>query len=275
MSTQMTTQDDLSIHSPVSTLNKVTAIALCLSGIPSGLIWFLTGRDATPLLLIALVQLLIAVLLFIRVRWFPALSVLISAVVFYAYVNEPYVTYHLTQPKQVFPFFVFIVLVLVSLVSAFCTSIAALVQNYRHAERLTPRWLIPFITCMLGIMLGALLIGAFAPTSTPAATATTTTATGVTLTTVHMTDSNFAQSSVTIPKGSTLRLTDDAQIPHILDNGSWVNGKPHPAREAGAPLIKNLMVNGNSVEIGPFNTAGTYSIYCSVHPGMNLTIIVQ
>lgn len=55
----------------------------------------------------------------------------------------------------------------------------------------------------------------------------------------------------------------------------WVNNTPHPATEAGAPTLGNIQVNGNSIEIGPFNTAGTYHIYCTVHPGMNLTVIVQ
>jgi plastocyanin len=55
----------------------------------------------------------------------------------------------------------------------------------------------------------------------------------------------------------------------------WENNTPHPATEAGAPAVQNVQVNGNSVELGPFNTAGTFHIYCTIHPGMNLTVIVQ
>jgi hypothetical protein len=44
---------------------------------------------------------------------------------------------------------------------------------------------------------------------------------------VHMEAGNFAQSSVTIAKGSKLLLIDDGNILHILRNGSWVNGQPH------------------------------------------------
>jgi hypothetical protein len=78
--------------------------------------------------------------------------------------------------------------------------------------------------------------------------------------------------SVTIPKGSMLLLVDDVAVPHILSNGSWENGAPKSAKEPGAPTVTNVQVNGNSVEIGPFTTAGTYS---TVHQGMNLTVIVQ
>jgi plastocyanin len=93
--------------------------------------------------------------------------------------------------------------------------------------------------------------------------------------TVHLGASNFDQSSVTISKGSSLTLIDDVDVVHIINNGSWVNGVAKPAKEAGAPTV-NVTFNGNDTHtIGPFNTAGTYHLYCTVHPGMNLTVIVQ
>jgi len=93
--------------------------------------------------------------------------------------------------------------------------------------------------------------------------------------TVHMGPSTFLQSSVTVPKGSKLKLVDDGPYLHILQNGSWVNGAPKTATEPGAPTVNNMQVNGTSVEIGPFTTAGTFHIYCTVHQNMNLTITVQ
>lgn len=93
--------------------------------------------------------------------------------------------------------------------------------------------------------------------------------------TVHLGASNFDQSSVTISKGSSLTLIDDVDVVHIINNGSWVNGVAKPAKEAGAPTV-NVTFNGNDTHsIGPFHTAGTYHLYCTVHPGMNLTVIVQ
>lgn len=94
---------------------------------------------------------------------------------------------------------------------------------------------------------------------------------------VHMSATNFVQNSVTISKGSSINLIDDVAVTHIISNGSWVNGSPQPAAESGAPLVSNLQVNsaGQSQSIGPFNTSGTFHFYCSVHVGMNLTVIVQ
>ena len=120
-------------------------------------------------------------------------------------------------------------------------------------------------------MLGALLVSLLVQ-STPVA-GSTASVNGAPA--VHMGVSNFSQASVTVPKGSKLMLIDDGSFLHILSNGQWENNTPHTAAEAGAPSVQNVQVNGNTVEIGPFNTAGTFHIYCTVHPGMNLTVIVQ
>ena len=92
---------------------------------------------------------------------------------------------------------------------------------------------------------------------------------------VHMSGTDFVQKSVTVHKGDMLNLVDDAASTHIIVNGSWVNGTAKPAVEPGAPTI-NQQYNGNdSAPIGPFNTAGTFHLYCTIHQNMNLTVIVQ
>lgn len=94
--------------------------------------------------------------------------------------------------------------------------------------------------------------------------------------TVHMCGNNFVQSSITISKGQSLTLVDDSSTGHSIANGSWVNGSAQPKQEPGALAVNNLQINGNTSQtIGPFTTAGTYHLYCTWHPGMNLTVIVQ
>ena len=95
--------------------------------------------------------------------------------------------------------------------------------------------------------------------------------------TAHMGNTNFMQPSITISKGSSLTLVDDVAVTHIISNGSWVNGTAKPAKEPGAPTVSNLQFTtaGQSQTIGPFSTAGTFHLYCSVHVNMNLTVIVQ
>ncbi len=93
---------------------------------------------------------------------------------------------------------------------------------------------------------------------------------------VHTQGANFAQSSITITKGSMLTLIDDDSTLHIITNGSWVNGTSKSAYETGAPTVNNLQLSNNgSVQIGPFNIAGTYHLYYTIHRDMNLTVQVQ
>lgn len=91
----------------------------------------------------------------------------------------------------------------------------------------------------------------------------------------HMAGASFLVSSVNIKKGDTLTLVDDASAQHIITNGTWDGNTPKPGTESGAPTV-NVTLNGNdSATIGPFNTAGTFKLYCTIHLGMNLTVNVQ
>ena len=91
----------------------------------------------------------------------------------------------------------------------------------------------------------------------------------------HMSGASFLETSVNVKKGDTLTLVDDATAQHIIKNGTWNGNTPQPKTESGAPTV-DVTLNGNdSATIGPFNTAGTYQLYCTIHPGMNLTVNVQ
>ena len=92
---------------------------------------------------------------------------------------------------------------------------------------------------------------------------------------VHMSGTNFTQSSITIHKGDMLNVVDDSASPHVIVNGSWAGSTQKPAKESGAPTV-NLSFNGNdSGAAGPFTTAGTFHRYCTIHQGMNLAVVVQ
>jgi plastocyanin len=93
---------------------------------------------------------------------------------------------------------------------------------------------------------------------------------------VHMGGDNFEQTSVTLQKGQSLILVNESGAPHYIANGTWKNNSPDTHEEAGAPTVANVLIDGNATQsIGPFSTAGTFHLYCTVHPGMNLTVLVQ
>jgi plastocyanin len=146
--------------------------------------------------------------------------------------------------------------------------VAAVVKLTRRQAPTMPAWLAQGIGVLAGLVLGALLIGAAAqPVSGGGATAKET---------VHLTPLAFAPDTVSVHTGDSLTVIDDSPTPHILANGTWTDGnKPAPGAEPGAPTISNVELNNNTVKIGPFPTAGVYHIYCTVHPGMSLTVVVQ
>jgi hypothetical protein len=201
--------------------------------------------DNIALLIVTACQLFVAVLVVTGLRWIPVLVVFLSGIFLYQIANEPYIVYHLTDPKRNgFLPFVLDVLIIASALVTFGASIGAAVQNDRRGQQQAPRWLSSAMTGVAGMVIGAILIAAIAQ---PAASTGTTYTNGIP--TVHMSAANFSQSSITLPKGSKLLLVDDVAVLHILSNGSWENGVPKPEKEPGAPNVTNVQINGKSVEV--------------------------
>ena len=94
--------------------------------------------------------------------------------------------------------------------------------------------------------------------------------------TVHMNDNQFVPQVITLKKGDKLTLVDDVSVIHVIQNGRWdSNGTQRPGAEPGAPTVQ-IQFNGNDQQaVGPFNTAGTFHLYCTIHNDMNLTVIVK
>lgn len=93
---------------------------------------------------------------------------------------------------------------------------------------------------------------------------------------VHMEEDNFKQASIMLQKGQSLVLVNDSGVPHFIANGTWKGGSPDTQKETGAPTVDNVQISGNATQsIGPFNVVGTFHLFCTIHPGMNLTVVVQ
>jgi len=225
-----------------------TGIALLLAGIPTGII------VAT------------------RWRWSPLLGVLVCGLILAT--SIPTVLYALSHPNETY-LFAFNVVFLALTVSAMGGGIGATIQNYRSAQRphRAPQWLGGAVSGLAGLVVGMLLVSLIVAAN-PLASAASATSNGEPV--VHMASDHFVQNVVLVPKGSKLLLVDDGSIEHVLQNGRWdTNGTPHPAAEPGAPAMRNVDITGGSREIGPFPIAGIYHLYCTLHQGMNLTIVVQ
>jgi plastocyanin len=136
-------------------------------------------------------------------------------------------------------------------------------------------------TVLVVVALGSILLTACARPGTPEANSSSTPTPGggsggCASGSVHMSANNFVQNCVNITKGSKVTLIDDVQVLHIISNGMWdSSGNQVTKQESGAPTVTNVNISGGQKDIGPFATAGTYHIFCSVHPGMNLVVNVK
>lgn len=91
----------------------------------------------------------------------------------------------------------------------------------------------------------------------------------------RMGNTTFDPPSAAIRAGQSLTLAADTFVPHVIANGTWQDGRAKPMREPGAPAVSELNIPGNgSGTVGPFAQAGTYQLYCTIHPNMNLTVQV-
>ena len=90
-----------------------------------------------------------------------------------------------------------------------------------------------------------------------------------------MNDTSFEESTVTLTKGSSLALIDDTASVHIIQNGTWTDGIAQAKVEPGAPKVNQNFIGNDTHQIGPFPTAGTFKLFCTVHTDMNLTITVK
>ena len=130
------------------------------------------------------------------------------------------------------------------------------------------------------LALGSVMLAACARPGSPEANTggSTPTSTGGNCATgsVHMSASDFVTPCVNITKGSKLTLIDDVQVLHIISNGMWdSSGNQVTTKEPGAPTISDVNINGGQMDVGPFTTAGTFHIFCSVHLNMNLVVNVK
>lgn len=231
-----------------------------------------TGAPSADSIMVTIVSLISAIVLGTRFRWAPVVSTLLGGFLLFLLYTEPYVIESLANPKGPnggFGHFAGDIVAFACGMLMFGGSLGAAIENYRPGSQVAKRWLRPGLALIAGLVIGAMFIGALAQPPSDG----TSYINGVPA--VHMGAGGFLQPSVTISKGSKLVLVDDTTVTHNLFNGSWHNGTPQVAQEPGAPLVNNVQLSGGSTTIGPFSVAGTYHIFCTVHTGMNLTVIVQ
>ncbi len=260
----------------LSALGKLTVAAVL--GLPLLLStgFVVNGLNVTNLLITGIALILAAIITAIIVatpwRWSPLLGALVYAAILAA--SIPIIPYALSHPTETYMFALNVVLLALSVI-ALGAGIGATVQNYRAGSRESraPRWLGGSLSGLAGLVAGMLLVSLIVAAN-PQASAASTNPNGEPA--VHMAPDHFVQNVVLVPKGSKLLVVNDSSVEHVLQNGAWdASGTPHVGAEPGAPTLRNVAITGGSREIGPFSIAGVYHLYCTLHQGMNLTMVVQ
>ncbi len=266
----------LFVWQSLSTLVKLSIMTLLGAALCSGTLALrIESPDNIPLLIFTAILILVAGCLVIKLSWIPLIGTLVSGFGLVVMSLQPDVVYHMTHPREGdFSFFVVDTLLLACLLVTFLATLGGALQHFRAGKReahRAPVWLTPMLSGIIGAVIGTLLLASIVqltPTSAVSLNANGEPS-------VHMGPGNFLATTVTVPKGSKLLLVDDGPFLHILANGSWQGNQAKGLQEPGAPAVNQMQVDGGRVEIGPFTAAGTYHIYCSVHPGMSLTIVVS
>lgn len=250
-------------------------VILAYAGIGIDNLFTLLGsqRIIPPVLILGILGLVGAGLAAIPWRWAPVPALVVGLALLGGILGNPFPLFALTHPgSERIPFIsltIFAALNLIGIVA----SVIMVVQLVRRQPMTPPRWASSVFTGLLGVGLGMLLLGTTASFS---GTSTSTTGQGNHTEVVHLSSATFAPDIIALHTGETLTVVDDSPTPHILANGSWsASNQAQAATESGAPTINNVELNNNTKVFGPYTTPGTYHIYCTVHPGMNLTIVVQ
>ena len=265
------TPSPLLARQPLRGLDKITIGALVAGAVGYGYLQVLIGVFVLPIVILVVGFLLVAGLVASGWRWASLVAAIYGVFIFIgAFVFAPeYTVLHLQHPDEAGPF----IAVLLGLTGAALAAITGGFSTWRTlrgAKRETPAWAPLLVAGCAGLILGAALAGNIAAANPATGRNAVTVAVG----TAHLGPVNFASSTAVVARGGMLHLVDDGSYTHIFRNGSWDGNSARPAAEAGAPAVNDAMLTHGSLDIGPFNTAGTFHIYCTVHPGMSLTIIV-
>jgi hypothetical protein len=257
-------------------LGKTTALASFGMGLiylfQFLLVWLVRGVVVLPLLAPALLALLGVALVMARVRWAPGLSALVALAPFVSTLAIPLASSTLLHPTSNLAFFGILIVQFACALIALVGGVTTTIQPSQNGERPAPGFLFPFLSGVLGLAVGMLLLAFIASANPPSTVASTTNG----MPTVHIAGSNFLTNVVLVPKGESLLLVEDDSVEHIIQNGTWTpSGLPQPHTEPGTPIVHALDLKGGSIRIGPFPTAGVFHLYCTIHQGMSLTVIVQ
>lgn len=86
-------------------------------------------------------------------------------------------------------------------------------------------------------------------------------------TTVVMQDIAFDQNDISVAPGTTVTWQNQDSVPHTATHGE--DGEP------AADALFDMPVDAGGSVSYTFDEPGTYSVTCTLHPNMNMTVVVE
>jgi plastocyanin len=230
-------------------------------------------------LILAGIEAAVAGLTVFGLRWPPIIGSLLGLAMLYIFTAATgFPIHHLTHPKDAFgygvlPAFSFLMYMVMTglfwcAAMLIVMGLATVIHSYFFSRWQSFPWFRTVLTGLICIWVGAVVVGALVQPDKPIGTL----APG----TVSLNVGSFSQTSISLAKGQSLTIIDSGAYHHNLSMGQWISGQPVLQNQPGAPTLRNKDVNGSgaTVVLGPFTTAGTFYLMCSLHHNMQLKIIV-
>lgn len=237
------------VRQPVSTLSKLTIGALV--GLAGALVYaqaVILQQVDPGLVVFSILMLAVAGLITRGQRWTPLVGALLSAMVVAG--NSSAVVSDLSHPES-FHSFAFMITA-IALATVGCVSgIGATIQNYRSSVRSTPRGLAASLALLVGLCVGAVLVGAL-PREAGAAVSPELLASLPGIDTPSM---RFDQTELKAQVGQTvaLRFANTSPAQHSFDVDELNVHVPAAAGKQSLIVFKPTK-------------PGTYTFYCAI-PG--------
>ena len=230
-------------------------------------------------LILAGIEAFVASLMLFGLRWVSIIGSLLGFAMLLIFLTATgFPVHHLTHPKDAFgygvlpalSFLMYMVMTGLFWCAAMLivTGVTTVIHTYVFARWQNFPWFKTALTGAICLWCGAVMVGALTQPERPINT--------LSPGTVALEVGSFSPSSISLTKGEHLTIVDSGAYHHNLSMGRWMHGQPVLQNQPGAPSLTNKDVNaaGQTVILGPFTTAGTFYLMCSLHHNMMLKIIV-
>ncbi len=164
---------------PLSALGKVAfwgfLITTILCAAIAGALTIFNGAPSRDIAIVTVLLVVTTILVATGMRWLQAIAILPSMYILYLLFVEPFVIESLADPKGPnggYGHFIGDVVIIAAALIAFVANIGVVLQNYHRISRKKLRWFGPAFSIIGGMVVGALFIGALAPSPAPATVAT-------------------------------------------------------------------------------------------------------